>query len=295
MVSGDRIANSLRDKAKNWGIRTDRMQQLYVKERLLYRLNEVFPTLMLKGGTVDYIRSPATARFSPDLDFHLPERPEDFDLLIEDTLSRTFYDDNGVVEDGVDVRAVRCQELRAFDEPGLKFKLECALGNTRVNVKMDFAFGGSDPDPVEVRTYPSIYRSLPEFRVRTQPVAYKLADKLHAMIEHGFENTRVKDFWDIAWHLDRGTVTVADLARAVAQTFRDRGTVIEATPAGLTVAYALANETAWTKWHADNDLSQEHRLVEVVEAIRPTVTQALVRAIRMQAPPESHLRLVPAA
>ncbi len=199
MVSiGDKVASSLRDKAKNWGLRTDRMQQLYVKERLTFRLNEVFPTLMLKGGTVDYIRLPGTARFSPDLDFHLPERPEDLDLLIEDTLGRTFYDDRGTIEDGLEVRAVKCQELRAFDELGLKFKLECALGNTRVSMKMDFAFGGSEPDPVEVRTYPAVYRSLPEFRVRTQPVAYKLADKLYAMIEHGAGNTRVKDFLDLS-------------------------------------------------------------------------------------------------
>jgi hypothetical protein len=57
------------------GMRTDRAQQLYVKERVNYRLAETLPGLMVKSGTADYIRSPGTARFSPDLDLHLPAWP----------------------------------------------------------------------------------------------------------------------------------------------------------------------------------------------------------------------------
>lgn len=296
MVStGDKFAERTRSKARNIGMRTDRVQQLYVKERILYRLNEAFAGLMLKGGTVDYIRSPTTARFSADLDLHLPERPEDIDLLVADILGRTYYDENGVVDDGLEVHAVRAQDLRAFDEPGVKLRLECSLGNTRVHLKIDFAFGGHRPDPFEVQSYPSMFPGFPDIIVRTQPLAYKIADKVHAMVEHGTGNTRVKDCWDIHHHLVRGSVTHDELARAIAITFYDRGTGIDPAPACLTAAWAIANEAAWTKWHAAIGMEQDRKLVEVVEEIRPPLQRALVRARSLQARREPHLHLVSSA
>ena len=294
-TTGDKFAERTRSKARNIGMRTDRVQQLYVKERVLYRLNEAFQGLMLKGGTVDYIRSPATARFSPDLDLHLPERPDDFDILVADILGRPYYDEHGVVDDGLEVRAVRCQDLHVGDEPGVKMRLECWLGRTRVNLKIDFAFGGPDPDPLEVRSYPCMFPGVPGFLVRTQPVAYKIADKLHAMVEHGAGNTRVKDVWDIAWHMSRGTVTHDELARAISHTFWSRGTEIDPAPAGLTAAWSVANERAWAKWHAAVGMQQDRTLVETVEMIRQPVLRALVRARSLQSRREPHLHLVPSA
>lgn len=296
MVStGDKFAERTRSKARNIGMRTDRVQQLYVKERILYRLNEAWAGLMLKGGTVDYIRSPTTARFSADLDLHLPERPEDFDLLIVDILGRTYYDENGMIDDGLTVHSVRAQDLRAFDEPGVKLRLECSLGNTRAHMKVDFAFGGHSHDPLEVRAYPSMFQGFPDIVVRTQPISHKVADKVHAMVEHGAGNTRVKDFWDIQHHLARGTVTHNELARAISIAFNERGTEIDAAPACLTAAWAISNEAAWTKWHAVVGMEQDRKLVEVVEEIRPPLQRALVRARSLQARREPHLHLVSSA
>lgn len=292
---GDKFAERTRSKARNTGMRTDRVQQLYVKERVLYRLNEAFQGLMLKGGTVDYIRSPATARFSPDLDLHLPERHDDFDILVADILSRIYYDEHGVVDDGLRVHSVRAQDLRALDEPGVKLRVECYLGGTRIHLKVDFAFGGHSPDPLEVRAYPCMFPDVPGMLVRSQPVAHKIADKLHAMVEHGAGNTRVKDCWDIHHHLARGTVTHDELARAIAVTFYERGTAIEAAPPCLTAAWAISNEAAWTKWHDEHGMEQDRKLVEVVEEIRQPLQRALVRARSLPARREPHLHLVPSA
>lgn len=100
MVStGERFAARTRSKAQNIGMRTDRVQQLYGQRR--------------HCGL-----HPSSARFSPDLDLHLPARPDDIDLIVADVLSRTFYDESGVVDDGLEVRAVRCHDLHVGDEPG---------------------------------------------------------------------------------------------------------------------------------------------------------------------------------
>lgn len=45
-TTGDKFAERTRSKARNIGMRTDRVQQLYVKERVLYRLNEAFQGLI---------------------------------------------------------------------------------------------------------------------------------------------------------------------------------------------------------------------------------------------------------
>ena len=140
-----------------------------------------------------------------------------------------------------------------------------------------------------------MFPGVPGFLVRTQPVAYKIADKLHAMVEHGAGNTRVKDVWDIAWHMSRGAVTHDELARAISHTFWSRGTEIDPAPAGLTAAWAVANERAWAKWHAAVGMQQDRTLVETVEMIRQPMQRALVRARSLQSRREPHLQLVPAA
>jgi hypothetical protein len=76
-------------------------------------------------------------------------------------------------------------------------------GAYRVNLKIDFVFRGTDPDPLELRPYPCMFPGVPGFLIRTQP-AHKLADKLYAMTEHRERNTRVADIWDLSWKLGAG-------------------------------------------------------------------------------------------
>lgn len=296
MVStGERYADKLRSKSKNTGIRADRLQKAYAKERVLFRLAEVFPEVMVKGSTADYARSPGTARFAPDLDLSLPERRDDLDLIVRDFLSRTVCDENGAVDDGLDVLEVVAEDLRPRDESGVKLRVFCKIGWAKPTLKIDIAFGNCRPDPLEVAVYPNLFPGFPATWVRLQPVAYKLADKLHAMAEHQERNTRVKDVWDLAWHLRRGSVTHDEFARAVMITFAQRGTGIDPAPACLTGAWAVAQERLWAKWHVDMGLPQEQSLVEAVEEIRQPLQRALVRARSLQAPLEPHLRLVPSA
>ena len=51
-----------------------------------------------------------------------------------------------------------------------------------------------------------------------------VAEKLHAMVEHGVRNSRVKDLWDLA-HLARRFPFDGEVLRtAITETFRRRGT-----------------------------------------------------------------------
>lgn len=288
---GERLHESIRQKAKNRGERPDFALRRYMQERLAYRLNEGWGWhgLLFKGSFADYVRDPAGARPTPDLDVWLPSRPDDIDLVLKEFLQKTFYDDQGEVQDGFRVDEVRCMDShRHLDEPGVKLFVYC--GSTRL--KVDFAFGGSRPEEMDVGVLQSMVPGLEPLYLNLQPVARKLAEKLHAMAEFGAENTRVKDAWDLVRHI--GSVDPHQLAREARRVFDDRGREIDPNLACLTAAWASKNEAAWTQWHADQSLRQERTLGEAIDLVRPYAQRALVTARRLREP-ENYLRLVPPA
>jgi hypothetical protein len=63
-------------------------------------------------------------------------------------------------------------------------------------------------------------------RLRAYSREASVAEKLHAMVDHGLENSRMKDFFDI-WALSRDFAFEGDrLSAAIAATFKRRGTDI---------------------------------------------------------------------
>ena len=71
--------------------------------------------------------------------------------------------------------------------------------------------------------YPTLL-DLPAPRLWTYPPETVVAEKLHAMVEHGVRNTRVKDLWDMARLARRFAFDGEVLRNAIAETFRRRGT-----------------------------------------------------------------------
>lgn len=297
MPVAERLADSIKAKARAKGERPDRAMVRYVQERIAFRLAETFPGLVVKGSFAEVARNPAGARFAPDLDLWLPERPEDMDLLLTDVFSLTYYDDRGAIEDGIDVTEVRWQETHAhLEEPGMKFRLTVTVGKVRVPLKVDFAFGLGHADGYETAVLPSMVPSFGEIWLSVQPAARAIAEKLHAMAEFGAANTRVKDVWDLHAHLVRDGVNVEAVAGEIAKVFAARGRDVDPGLACLTREWAEANEAAWTRWHAEAGLPLERSLTDAVDAIRPPARAALLAAARrLDAVPEAVPLPAPAA
>lgn len=248
---------------------------------------------MLKGSFADYMRCPDIARPAPDLDVWLPARPDDMQRILREHLSATFYTDEGVLEDGFEIDGIKVLDSHLhLDEPGLKLLIHCRVGDKRERVKVNFAFGGTRPESMEIGVQLSMTPGLPELRVCMQSRERSCAEKLHAMAEFGPENTRVKDCWDLVRHV--GSVDPDELAREVASVFDSRGRDIDTDLACLSAAWASRNEAAWTAWHEGQGLPQERTLGEAVDLVRPHARRALTAARRLREP-ETYLRLVPAA
>jgi hypothetical protein len=77
-----------------------------------------------------------------------------------------------------------------------------------------------------------------------------VAEKFHAMVDHGLENSRMKDFFDV-WALSREfAFEGAALASAIASTFDRRGTAIpESRPLAFTPQFA-EDPTKLKQWKA---------------------------------------------
>jgi hypothetical protein len=86
-----------------------------------------------------------------------------------------------------------------------------------------------------------------------------VAEKLHAMVELGVTNSRVKDFYDV-WTMSALFAFQGDpLANAIRATFDRRGTAVPSSmPVALTEQYSDASgrEQQWTSFIGRGDLGE---------------------------------------
>lgn len=89
---------------------------------------------------------------------------------------------------------------------------------------MDFGFGSKITPGPEEAEYPTLLAGLPAPRLRIYPQVVTLAEKFQAMVQLGLRNGRMKDFHDV-WALSTELeINGAELRRAVAACFEQRGT-----------------------------------------------------------------------
>ena len=161
---------------------------------------------------------------------------------------------------------------------GVRVTLRAGLDGARIPVQVDVGFGDAvTPEPQSV-DYP-VLLDAPAPRLRAYPVETVIAEKLHAMIVLGLNNSRMKDFYDLKVIGARFTLEREALARALAATFDRRKTAL---PEGLPVALGpeFANDEGkqhqWAAFLLRNRLDdKKYSLVDYQAAIARLVLPAL--------------------
>jgi hypothetical protein len=123
----------------------------------------------------------------------------------------------------------------------------------------------------------------PAPRLRTYPVYTFVSEKLHAIALFGMTNSRLKDYLDLSVLLDRETLNVHTLARAITATFTRRGMAVPTTlPVGLTDEFATdrSRQALWTAFLKKNEIASLP-LTEVVSKIRAMLEPAPARATEL--------------
>jgi Nucleotidyl transferase AbiEii toxin, Type IV TA system len=195
----------------------------FVIERLLFRLS-VSPhagSFVLKGALL----------FS--LWYDTPHRPtKDADLLgfgadDADTLRATFSAvcaidaDDGARYDTSNMKITPIREDNVYG--GMRLSLLAFVGSARLPVQVDIGFGDAITPAPELVTYPTLLDGMDAPRLRAYPVYKVIAEKFHAMVELGINNSRMKDFFDLAVIARTSALEGGLLVEALRATFARRG------------------------------------------------------------------------
>jgi len=220
----------------------------YACERLLYRLSKSphADSFMLKGATLFIVW---------EVEPHRPTRDVDLLGFGEDSAERLRAVFAGVCrqdvqDDGVhfDPGSVAVSDIRAGQTyQGKRILVDGRLGTAKLRVQVDVGFGDALAEWETEITLPTLL-DFPAPRLRAYPAEAVVAEKLHAMAQHGMLNSRMKDVYDVQALAARLAFDGEKLTGAVRLTFERRGREIGGDlPAPLTAAFA-ADEVMLQRW-----------------------------------------------
>jgi predicted nucleotidyltransferase component of viral defense system len=284
------VAASVRQRLLNLAQeRGEEFQSLlirYANERLIYRLaaSAHVDDFILKGAMLLYVWSPYPFRATQDVDL-LGRGAVTAERLVD--VFRGLCASK-VADDGLNFQAdtVRVGLIRQDDEyGGFRVKLQAKLTAARLDLQVDVGVGDAVAQ-LSTIDYPTLLE-FPAPRLRAYSREAAIAEKFHAMVDHGFENSRMKDFFDV-WALSREfAFDGGALAAAIGATFDRRGTPIPAsTPVAFTPPFA-ADPTKAKQWKAFLVRARVRKqpppfevvLARVAEFLQPVAEAARLRAM----------------
>ena len=129
-------------------------------------------------------------------------------------------------EDGVffDAKSIRSEKiLEDADYEGVRMKLEGTLGTSKTALQIDIGFGDvAVPEPIIIDDPAIIDLPAPQLKACTKESAS--AEKLHAMAFLGCINSRMKDFYDLWFLVNRFDFDGKTIAESIKQTITRRKT-----------------------------------------------------------------------
>jgi len=242
MTKARNVDASVRQKLLNLSkARSEDFQLLltrYAIERLLYRLSTSLhcDRFVLKGATLFTIWAGIPHRATRDLDLlgFGDNTPEQLTQVFRE-LCAVPVDDDGLRFDGANVRAAPIREDNMYG--GIRIELLAILGTARIPMQVDVGFGDAiTPEPSSL-TLP-VLLDFPAPVLRAYAKETVIAEKFHAMVVLGMTNSRMKDFFDIAWLADNFEFDEAVLRNAIRATFLRRETAMpQEMPLALTADF----------------------------------------------------------
>lgn len=261
--------------------------KVYVQQRLLYRLSvsDCGSKFCLKGGLmIAAYNEGELLRPTDDIDLN------GFGLGgiedIEHAIRRAVEAE--VPDDGVTFNAdsIKVQKDRGEGIiPGGKVVIEAAIHTAKVLLKVDVGFGNViTPWPAEFDIPTLLPEYLPCPTISAYPLETIIAEKLHAMAQHGYDNTRMKDYYDIWKIQQRYEFSGETVSQAILATFTQQQRPINPAMPGLSDLFAKKNEKDWKAFLRKTVMRDEKLFSEVLPEVRSFVAPPLVCAAGGPAP-----------
>ena len=237
------LAASIRQRLANLAMLQGRpsaeVQQYFAMERFLYRLaaSSHRDRFVLKGAMLLVAWRLPVVRPTMDIDLLGKGLDQASDLIaIVKSLCRLEVDPPDGLE--FDESSVASEQITVDTRyVGARLRFRALLGTARIRMQVDIGFGdavlGADQD----LALPPLL-DLPAPRLLCYSRESAIAEKLHAMFQHGRLNSRLKDYFDIGLLARSFSFDGVALANAIAATFKRRGTPLHAEPVGLAAEMA---------------------------------------------------------
>lgn len=284
--TGEANAERLSALAKRIGQDTGKLLRMFVLERFLARMQSGphRDLLAVKGGFLMAVYGGGFTRPTEDVDLSRigDACPEDWiKAVIADVVSTP----PPTKEDGVffDLTGLKVAAITGGGmDFGLKVTFQATIGKSRCKVVLDVCGGNPIiPGPVMREVHSLLPKEFPPVTLPCYPLELMVAEKLHAVEWFGPDNSRVKDFHDIAKLVETNAVDGAALAEAMKAVWGHWGsthrTAAEmAAGEGLSDAYAEAMQDRWDAWLADfRIVGMQTDFGEVVAKVRDFAGPAL--------------------
>ena len=281
------VRQRLLNRARESGRPFAELLQYYTMERFLYRLavSEHSHKFVLKGALMLRVWYAPEARPTMDIDLLGRLQQNEVVQVVTDVCQQKVEAD-GLVFYAQTLSTEAITEDADYE--GVRVRLRGFLGTARVTVQLDVGFGDA-AFTEEIAEYPSLL-GMPQPRLRGYSRESSIAEKFETMTKLGRLNSRMKDFYDI-WLLSRQfTFEGERLTEAVAQTFRRRGTPVEALTDALTPAFAT-DPSKVLQWRAFLRKGQLDNVPDALSEVVAAITEFLepVAAAQAEARPfQSH-------
>lgn len=273
----------LRARARARGEDVQRVLVRYALERLLYRLSvsEHAGDFILKGAMLFALWGDGLEhRPTKDIDLlgRGDPRPSRLAVVFQSVCGVKVAADDGLDFHADSVVGAAIREDAVYD--GVRVVLQAFLGRARIRVQIDIGYGDAvTPSPVRV-LYPTLLDD-PAPALRAYPAPTVMAEKLEAMVSLGIANSRMKDFFDVAWCAAHLAFEGEELVSAVRATFERRGTELPiGAPLAFTSSFATdaAKRDQWAAFARKSQLGDPGALPEVIEAVSALLLPVLQHA-----------------
>ena len=218
------VRQRLLNLARETGTEYNSVLQQYAVERFLFRLgaSSEVDRFTLKGAALFRVWAAGDLRPTRDVDF-LGEGVEDAASVraaIEAICDVPCPEDGVVFDPGtIRIDTIRGEQING----GLRVRIHGRLGPARLPLQVDIGFGDVITPRRTEQDYPTLLDQ-PAPRIWTYPRETLVAEKLEAMVQLGLNNSRAKDFWDVACLARRFAFDGETLRTAIAGTFGRRRT-----------------------------------------------------------------------
>lgn len=193
---------------------------LYMHEGFLRRLSAspYWDRFILKGGLLLQCLSGSSSRTTKDIDLLGTGIANDTEVMkaTVSEICRTSEDDALRFDhESLEVEAI----TEGNEYHGIRIRITCYLGNIRNTIQVDIGFGDAVESPFREIDYPILVDGR-SFSMLSYPLASVIAEKFEAMVALADINSRMKDFWDVAYLLENHDIPDEELLQALRATFQ---------------------------------------------------------------------------